>query len=270
MKKNKLRVLLYRLSRRLYMFARSDVLQSYNFNKNILIQFFLKSKSITLVDIGSNNGAWTEGSIKILRDNGIDFRIFAFEPCDLFYQSLLKKFFNNKNIFISDLAMSDKNSIAKLYFDNPPIGTSSLIFSPKSQSCNVKTISFDSWLKKTELEQVDLVKSDVEGYDFKVLKGASKALSEGRVGTWMFEYNYRWIDNRFYLRDVFDFIANKPYEIAKMGSSLQIYRQWNQELERFFEANFVLIRNDLLDKFKVDYMKFNSSNVPDIDTSLDL
>lgn len=246
------------------MWARSDVIAPYNFNENILIRFFLENKSITLIDVGANLGEWSEGNIKILREAGIDYRIFVFEPCEFFYKLLIEKFSIDENIFITDLAVADKNSISKFYFSNPPVATSSLIFSSNSQSCDVKTISLDSWLSMVELEQIDIVKTDVEGCDFNVLKGAAKALMEGRVGVWMFEYNHRWIDSRSYLKDVFDFIADKPYSLAKIGKSLQIYNQWNQELDRFFEANFVLIRNDLLGKIEMDVIDFDFANSPNV------
>ena len=46
---------------------------------------------------------------------------------------------------------------------------------------------FDTFLKREYLEGIIMVKSDTEGHDLSVLKGAASALDAGAVEIWQFE-----------------------------------------------------------------------------------
>jgi hypothetical protein len=108
---------------------------------------------------------------------------------------------------------------------------------------------------------VDFVKSDVEGFDPSVLRGAASLLAAGRIGLFQFEYNHCWISTRSFLRDVFEFVEPHPYQVCKVVSSgIDAYESWHPELETFFETNYVLVRDDLLDVFEVRRGKFSASN----------
>ncbi len=85
---------------------------------------------------------------------------------------------------------------------------------------------------------------------------------QGRVDVWQFEYNHRWLAGRAQLRDVFDFIADKPYRLGKLhADGIEVYEQWHPELERFFEANYVLIRHGSVLERVCSRVRFNHRNV---------
>lgn len=45
---------------------------------------------------------------------------------------------------------------------------------------------------------------------------------------------------------MFDLSESIPYKLAKVTpKGLELYDTWDPELERFFEGNYVLIRDDL-------------------------
>ena len=60
-----------------------------------------------------------------------------------------------------------------------------------------------------------------------------------------FEYNHRWINAKCFLKDVFDFIDDKNYFLGKITrNTIEIYQNWHPEMERFFEANYILINKN--------------------------
>jgi hypothetical protein len=114
-----------------------------------------------------------------------------------------------------------------------------------------------------EIDHIHLLKCDTEGHDAEVIAGALPLLKEGRIAVLQFEYNFRWIYSRHYLRDIFDVIHGLKYKLGKVCKDhIDIYPEWHFELDRFFESNYVLIRDDALSWFDVRACHFNESNVP--------
>ena len=61
-----------------------------------------------------------------------------------------------------------------------------------------------------------------------------------------FEYNFRWIGARRYLKDAFDLLSPHGYVIGKVTpGAIEWYRDWSPELETFREANFVAVHGDV-------------------------
>jgi len=89
-----------------------------------------------------------------------------------------------------------------------------------------------------------------------------RTLRDGQMEIVQFEYNWRWLLNHACLRDVFEFIADKPYRLGKLvGTGLQLHDRWHAELDRFFETNYVLIRTDSPLCALGSTVQFDASNV---------
>ena len=96
-----------------------------------------------------------------------------------------------------------------------------------------------------------------------VLRGANHVLGDGLVEVWQFEYNHRWVAAGATLKNVFDFIKDKPYCCGKLHrEGVEIYEEWHQELERFFEGNYVLIKKGCCAETFGKRVGFDGSNIP--------
>ena len=94
-----------------------------------------------------------------------------------------------------------------------------------------------------------------------MLRGARELLREQRIDVLQFEYNHRWVHARAFLKDVFDLVADLPYEVARITpDGLETLPGWHFELERFFEANYLLVRRPALDWFPCRRGGFDASN----------
>ena len=241
------RSLLWRLGRKLYCYARNDLPQRPENNGEYqLLQIFLKlpQERVTLVDIGANKGEWTSEALSRAKALGKEIDVHTFEPSDDSYL-YLQKLFQSTQVKLNDMAVSDTTGTSRLFLQGPLCGTNSLYPHEGGIRTEIRTISLDDYVDEQGLDRLDFVKSDTEGHDFCVMQGAYHLLSTGKVGIWQFEYNHRWINARNYLRDVFDFVADKPYLIGKLSNrGIEVYTSWNQELERYFESNYVLIHKD--------------------------
>jgi hypothetical protein len=105
----------------------------------------------------------------------------------------------------------------------------------------VELQTLDDFAAEQGLERIDLVKVDTEGHDFFVIQGARKLLEDGRIRALQFEYTWRWIYSRTYLRDVFEFLAGKPYALGKVTpKGIEYYPGWEWNLESYVEGNYLI------------------------------
>lgn len=126
----------------------------------------------------------------------------------------------------------------------------------------VPTVTLNKFCEDHKIGHVHLVKIDTEGNDFYVIDGAIELLREGRVSVIQFEYNWRWIAGRHYLKDVFDLVQDLDYCVGKLTPThIEVFEKWHPELERFFEANYVLVHKSARSWFKTRSAKADQSGV---------
>ncbi len=263
-----LRSFFWRLSRRLYMRARREATSRFETDgEGWLLRKVLadteRGASAILLDIGTHKGNWSECAVSMMGQQMISGHVHAFEPATSTFFYLSEKFKGCDQVSIHKEAMSDRSGDADLFVVGELGGTNSLLECNGATTAErVRTLRMDDFLAAERIDHVLFVKSDTEGNDFGVLLGAGETLQKGRVDVWQFEYNHRWIAGRFFLRDVFNFIADKPYRLGKLyGNGIEVYDKWHPELDRFFESNYVLIRKASRFEKLCSHVQFNHRNI---------
>lgn len=261
-----LRSLTWRIGRRLYLWARREVSQGPESNGEywLLAQVVLGTSVVSplFLDIGARFGDWSACAHALLERAGTPGKLHAFEPSADSYAYLSERFKSTEIITTSRLALSDQSSKRDFFVVGKMAGVNSLFPLDGAIVERVDCMRLDDYLEQCQIAHVVMAKSDAEGQDFNILKGSADLFKLGRVDVWQFEYNHRWIAGRAQLKDVFDFIADKPYRLGKLLSNgIETYDQWHPELERFFEANYVLVRRGCeFDKLCTP-VHFNHKNV---------
>lgn len=267
---------IFRLSRALYIYSRGDFPNNMENNGEMLVQSYvisawvknhhISSNRIVVFDVGSNIGEWSLSLIRLLKDNKQHLDLYCFEPVPDTNATLKKnmeKVFDNAHI--ENMGLSSVMNEAQIYVSNENnCGTNSLhndnsILARTSLKINLITAS--QYCNKKGLTHIHLFKCDTEGHDFDVITGALPLLKESRISVLQFEYNHRWIISRYFLRDVFKLIEKLPYKLAKIQpNTVIVFDEWHQELDKFFEANYLLIHESALNWFPTKFAKFNISN----------
>lgn len=262
-----IRSLMWRLGRYIYKYARKENFYSAKKNGEFklvadLMRVLEKNKEPIFLDIGSFKGEWAINVFNQLKHEKIEGKIFAFEPAFNTIIYLKKKIKNKKNIILENKAFSDKTGVKEFYIFGELNGTNSLIKNKSTSINKVSTITVDEFIKTKNLKKIFFIKSDTEGHDFSVIKGAKSALEKELIDFWQFEYNHRWIDNRSYLKDVFNFLENSNYIVGKVTvNQIEVFTNWSQELEKFFEANYLIINKKELHKINHKRVVFNKYSV---------
>jgi FkbM family methyltransferase len=133
----------------------------------------LVKKNMIVLDIGANMGAHCLNMAKLVGKKG---KVIAFEPMKPVFEKLQKNLDLNKfeNVKLEQIALAEKNEIKKIYFNHSY--TSKKTKSKKTEQ--IKLMTLDTYFNKNKIEKVDFIKLDVDGYEYKILKGAKKTLKK--------------------------------------------------------------------------------------------
>lgn len=261
-----IRSILWRVGRRLYKYARRDVPNSPKTNGEYWLVDLALSANVSpgrvLFDIGANVGEWSYYVAHRWQDAARAPRVFAFEPSEGSFSRLQERFVNSKVVTCHKLALTDRSGDADFYVAGSTAGTNSLFPSGTAARVTVATSTFDEFVENQRIESVLFVKSDTEGADYNVLLGASKSLRRGIIGLWQFEYNHRWLLSGRRLRDVFELVKDKPYKVGKLyGDGVELIERWHEELEKYFEGNYVLVNTNCAIYRSWPVLEVNERNV---------
>lgn len=264
---------LWRLGRSLYLRARADVPNDMRSNGEVLLQRQIlathaQREQLVIFDIGANVGAWTWSVLEQAQTLGVrNLDVHAFEPVPATYETLYSRVSQHPSGSVVSMvpqAVSAESGTTKMFVVERDAGTNSIYPDPLNAqhgAVTVEKISIVDYCTMRRIQTIDLLKCDAEGHDMEVIEGAAPLLMDGRIGVCQFEYNHRWIYARRYLKDVFDLTSKLPYSVGKLTPrGIEIYDAWHPELDRFFEANYVLIHDEVIPSFTTWSGHFDSYN----------
>lgn len=137
----------------------------------------------TVFDIGANNGQFA----KDIHEKLPEARIYSFEPLKDCYDDLVKNMRGVKNFTAFNFALGATNGVQEIYRSSfspssslRPMETLHKELYPKSAKETIEKIhikQLDDILNEIKIEKPLLIKIDVQGYEDKVIEGASNALS---------------------------------------------------------------------------------------------
>jgi FkbM family methyltransferase len=151
----------------------------------------------TIFDVGANDGETVQDFIKIFPHA----QIVAFEPFDGCYKKLQTLFKANAKVRIENTALgsergtsqlnvySGSNMNSLLQLDERPENVLRDSFT-NSGTALVTVETLDAFCSANAYENIDVLKSDTQGYDLNVLRGASGLLERHRIKAILVEVNF--------------------------------------------------------------------------------
>ena len=169
-------------------------------------------KNPLIFDIGGNKGQSIEKYLKIFHQP----IIHSFEPNKTDFDLMYKKFKNNKNIFLNNFALGDKTeekefnitvNTGNSSFNKINPGTDWIKKRSKQYNTteegyvtsiqNVNVIKLDDYCKNNNINQIDLVKIDTQGYEDKVLEGSINTIKENKIKVIVAEIMFDDVYNKY-------------------------------------------------------------------------
>lgn len=208
-----------------------------------------------IFDCGANVGRYVQAVAQRAASIGAtDVTVHAFEPSAKTFASLQQNLAATAGIkqVLNCMALSDQIiENAPLHVAFETAGTNSLLkgdVERQTEAVHVSTV--DHYCEANGVANVLLLKIDTEGNDYNVLLGAQRMLASGKIAAVQFEYNYRWIYARRFLRDVFELLEPLGYGLGKVTpEGVEFYPFWHPELETYVEGNYLACRTEWRDRF---------------------
>ena len=140
----------------------------------------LVKPDFTILDIGTNIGSTL---LQFASKTGINGKVYGFEPDPINYTACLENIKLNSfdNIEVANIGLGDKKGEFYLVVDTEANRGGNRIQLKQDNIKQKTTINvevLDFWLNDKNINSIDLIKVDVEGFEKKVLKGAEQTLKK--------------------------------------------------------------------------------------------
>lgn len=173
------------------------------------------SAGSTFLDAGANIGVMSLVAAKAV---GSDGRVISFEPHPNTRSILEKNISLNgfSQIEIQAVGLGSGKSSGTLFSEEKNRGGSSLMDYDENEEhgAEIQIVSLDSLVDELNLNQLDLIKIDIEGWEFEMLKGAKKTLTRLRP-TLIVEIDLHRKLEGGTVREMVDFLVEIGYEIYR-------------------------------------------------------
>ena len=173
----------------------------------------------TFVDIGANIGQHSMYAAKIVGKGG---NVYAFEPIPSLYEQIKDSARHNafeKIVHVYNYALGEKEKVEK-FFISKNVGGSSLVNDDDTQEIiSVHVKNGDKEL--AAIKNIDVVKIDVEGYEYEVLQGIKQTLNTHRPKIFIeFSGNFYYTQGKGHGAKILKLLRDLEYELFDIEDNL--------------------------------------------------
>lgn len=179
--------LLFRLRHRLARFIPIP-LHPLSFGQGLSLSEDLRRAGVeieVIMDIGANVGQ----SAYEFSCTWPSAKVHCFEPVRATFAQLASNMDSFENVICHRVAIGNQEEEATIHIHGQS-GMSSLSVEEGNRTEQVPVTTLDHISEKLGIDQIDLLKVDVEGHEINVLKGASEMLSQGKVKSVLIEVGF--------------------------------------------------------------------------------
>jgi len=169
-------------------------------NGEVYLSNFLEPKTKVLFDVG------VEDYVYYLTNPGIMYHLF--EPVPDSFGSLKEKIKGMTNVIANNYALGSEKGDKNFYFHG-----ASFIRRPgaREENISVKVDTIDNYISLNNINYVDFIKIDTEGWELEIIRGAVNSLD--KISHIQYEYGGTWKDGGYRLQQMVDILIPKGYEL---------------------------------------------------------
>src|SRR5215469_9832842 len=177
--------------------------------------------AMTIFDVGANAGIYSLAALAV--EPRAD--VHAFEPTPEIANRLRStaKLNGLDRLHVHEAAVSMRSGIANLNRCRGELGSNEgMNFISEAEVTDdgerVQTIGLDQFCVDQSINEIDLLKIDVQGHEYAVLRGAEQLIGTGRIGTIFMELN--WADRSCPAKQSVQFLTQFNYLFSKPEKQL--------------------------------------------------
>mgnify|MGYP001033775215 FL=1 len=152
-----------------------------------------------------------------------------------------------------NFGVSNKDGSATIFYDKEKSGLASLYQRnldsynmQMDQSETIKLIRIDNYIEEKQIKHIDFIKIDIEGHELKAFEGFGKYISGDFIDYIQFEYGGANLDSHTSLMEIYKFIEDKGFKIAKVMPDGLEMRKYSPFMDNFNYANYVAVFNKVI------------------------
>jgi FkbM family methyltransferase len=173
-------------------------------------------KKNILFDVGANVGQ----TYLQMRQKFSGSKIYCFEPSKQSYEVLQKITCSDKKVKTFHAAVGEQNGECLIQTGDDSVWNKIIehdnIF-PSKKVERVQKITIDHIIEQDKIENIYMLKTDTEGYDLFVLKGAQQALLNKRISFIFCEVTFRSDDRqRSHFLEIFQYLSHMSYDLVAL------------------------------------------------------
>lgn len=170
-----------------------------------------------MIDAGANIGAI---SLPIAKNKNIS--IFGFEPAQNVFKTLQKNIAANKleNVKVFPVALSNENGETDFYESDRVHGWSGIVKIDSFRHYKVPATTLETFARENNIKKIAVLKMDVQGWEYFVLKGAEGLINQKKIKNIIFEFEW-WAEKNAGLEigAAQDFLLKKGYTLHTLDGS---------------------------------------------------
>ncbi len=204
-------------------------------------------KNPVVFDVGANVGKYISYLDECI---SVEYEAYCFEPSKTTFAQLTENTSKIKNIHLINKGLGDKTETLTLYSNEISNTQSSMLkrdMSHWEEDYNlvneekVEITTLDLFCRENQIDFIDFMKVDVEGYEMKMFEGAKDFLESKKIGAIQFELGVASVDGKYFFKDVF-YLLNENYKIYRITSrNLFEIKKYNEQNEVFLTTNYLAI-----------------------------
>lgn len=202
-----------------------------------------------IFDVGANIGIYTE---YVLNKYKNDVDIYSFEPLNANFQTLENKFSEFKNVKLTNIGFGNSNERIEIYYPKDHTTLAS-VYNRNLESHsiemdtneNIEIQKIDTFCYNNKINNIHLLKLDIEGHEFPALIGASKLISEKSIDIIQFEFGGCNIDSKTFFKDFYYLLKDKYKIYRLLTEGVYEIENYNVIHERFITTNYIAVSREL-------------------------
>ncbi len=224
------------LQDKLFYYLANYTLQN-SFEKEVINLVKNKSK-LVIFDVGCYRGVFTKTILNLIRNKKYKFYLFDINKK---VKKYIKNLIRLKNIYYNEIALSNKNGKAIYYynrfFESAGSSLSNIVkndskwnFSRKLifkllflkvknfTKYKVSTITLDNFVKNKKIKLIDILKIDIEGSEYDLLKGAKNSLKKNKIKIILVEIIAKKDSYDKKKKKIFNFLRKRNFTLVKKAN----------------------------------------------------
>ena len=211
-----------------------------NGEKNVL-EKLSSHEARFIIDVGANEGEYAAAAKEIIP--GVT--IHCFEPSIESIPRLEQRFQGDSSIHVHPVGLHNVSGEATLNLYSHDQHSSMLTLEGMTRAVkseeSITVMRGDDFLVNANISKVDLLKIDVEGVEFEVIKGFDQSFENKVIRACQFEYGYANITSHNLLADFYRYFEDKGYKLGKIYPKRVEFRPYNVKHEDFLGPNFLAV-----------------------------